>query len=826
MLRTVLLLFCMSAAIYGALSCSSSKKSEPDAAPETQEDAKEESDLGSPAQSAAAPVVKKDPPKDESTSENPDHNSNSFQAPSEANAALHITEERSTPRSQVQSFNGIGCYLTTNKVNNEVKLELKQNIKMSHRVCALECARKSPLKRYKYFGLANGENCLCASELPRNAIKVDNPEVHCSYRCPGNHLQSCGGENAAAYFSVSTTLSSMRKDKFEQGAKVYPVIPASDSLKCYENRRKLTKVLQSNEMSHLVCASECVRRDLYGKKFKYFAITDSDTCFCASTLPTSTEKTKNTYCSYRCPGNHNQSCGADHKIAYFNLSSTTVPPKKDKYEQGMMILPAFTLGNFPLAGCLSLHPGYMIKTVLNKKVMTYRDCAQECVRKDFYETYKYFAIQNIRKCLCAKKIPTSGHGVSKVDDKLCKSHCPIGSNEYCGSQGLTAFFKLTLRKPDLSRFATSDMESAGESKSGLQTPDPRSHSVTANPRDPIGCYSIYQGYPMAKLELIEKEKMSHRVCAFECRKKNALKKFKYFSLAFGDSCLCASELPHDSYRLSIEKDCSIRCPASHMESCGGESGAAYFSLSTITNSPNIDKFEQGVKVYPVIPASDSLKCYENRRKLTKVLQSDDEMSHLVCASECVRRDLYGKKFKYFAITDSDTCFCASTLPTSTEKTKNTYCSYRCPGNHNQSCGADHKIAYFNLSSTTVPPEKDKYEQGMMILPAFTLGNFPLAGCLSLHPGYMIKTVLNKKVMTYRDCAQECVRKDFYETYKYFAIQNIRKCLCAKKIPTSGHGVSKVDDKLCKSHCPIGSNEYCGSQGLTAFFKLTLRKPDN
>uniref|UniRef100_A0A1I8J6Z6 WSC domain-containing protein n=1 Tax=Macrostomum lignano TaxID=282301 RepID=A0A1I8J6Z6_9PLAT len=133
-------------------------------------------------QSAAAPVVKKDPPKDESTSENP-----------------------------VQSFNGIGCYLITNKVNNEVKLELKQNIKMSHRVCALECARKSPLKRYKYFGLANGDNCLCASKLPRNSSIVDNPEVHCSYRCPGNHLQSCGGENAAAYFSVSATLSSMRK---------------------------------------------------------------------------------------------------------------------------------------------------------------------------------------------------------------------------------------------------------------------------------------------------------------------------------------------------------------------------------------------------------------------------------------------------------------------------------------------------------------------------------------------------------------------------------------------------------------------------------------
>uniref|UniRef100_A0A1I8J9K8 WSC domain-containing protein n=1 Tax=Macrostomum lignano TaxID=282301 RepID=A0A1I8J9K8_9PLAT len=220
MFRTVLLLFCISAAIYGALGCSSSKKkseadeplstkedplkdkdvskkpAEPDEALSTKEDPLKDKDVSkNPAQSAAAPVIEKDPPKDESTSENP-----------------------------VQSFNGIGCYLITNKVNNEVKLELKQNIKMSHRVCALECARKSPLKRYKYFRLANGENCLCTSELPRNSSIVDNPEVHCSYRCPGNHLQSCGGENAAAYFSVSTTLSSMRKDKFEQGAKVYPVI--------------------------------------------------------------------------------------------------------------------------------------------------------------------------------------------------------------------------------------------------------------------------------------------------------------------------------------------------------------------------------------------------------------------------------------------------------------------------------------------------------------------------------------------------------------------------------------------------------------------------
>uniref|UniRef100_A0A1I8GYJ6 Secreted protein n=1 Tax=Macrostomum lignano TaxID=282301 RepID=A0A1I8GYJ6_9PLAT len=48
MIRAVLLLFCMSAAIYGSLSCPSSKKSKLVALPETQKDPKEHNALRNP----------------------------------------------------------------------------------------------------------------------------------------------------------------------------------------------------------------------------------------------------------------------------------------------------------------------------------------------------------------------------------------------------------------------------------------------------------------------------------------------------------------------------------------------------------------------------------------------------------------------------------------------------------------------------------------------------------------------------------------------------------------------------------------------------------
>uniref|UniRef100_A0A1I8GWY6 WSC domain-containing protein n=1 Tax=Macrostomum lignano TaxID=282301 RepID=A0A1I8GWY6_9PLAT len=156
MFRTVLLLFCMSAAIYGALSCpSSKKKSEPDATPETKED----------------------PPKDRSD------------WPSE------------------NQFHPGGCY----RIHGiGPRAELK---KMSPRICALECAGKSP-KKSQSFGLAYGDTCLCESELESRMLPTElDPEVHCSHRCPGNHRQSCGGDMAVAYFNLSAVLSSTKKGK-------------------------------------------------------------------------------------------------------------------------------------------------------------------------------------------------------------------------------------------------------------------------------------------------------------------------------------------------------------------------------------------------------------------------------------------------------------------------------------------------------------------------------------------------------------------------------------------------------------------------------------
>uniref|UniRef100_A0A1I8JDE2 WSC domain-containing protein n=1 Tax=Macrostomum lignano TaxID=282301 RepID=A0A1I8JDE2_9PLAT len=118
-------------------------------------------------------------------------------------------------------------------------------------------------------------------------------------------------------------------DKKKQGAKVYPAIP-NFPIQCYQYDGTGIVSLTSNEMSHLICATECVKRDLYGR-FKYFAIANGDRCFCESELPPAMYKRElNKTCSYRCPRNDKQSCGGSSEIVYFKLEITNTPPESGK----------------------------------------------------------------------------------------------------------------------------------------------------------------------------------------------------------------------------------------------------------------------------------------------------------------------------------------------------------------------------------------------------------------------------------------------------------------------------------------------------------------
>ncbi|PAA72638.1 hypothetical protein BOX15_Mlig000975g2 [Macrostomum lignano] len=704
MIRTVLLLFCMSAAIYGSLSCPSSKKSKLVALPETQKDPKEHNALRNPARLVALPETQKDP-KEHNALRNPDK----FKQGAKVYPVLPSSME--------------ACYMAYSDFYEAEyeSIAIKEMSHGSHLICATECIRRDLYSKLKYFAIGNGNKCMCAEDLPEKRVPGGSLKLvantSCSLRCPGNHRESCGGLYNLAYFRLSSTLTPPKTDKFKQGAKVYPVLPSSMKA-CYmaysdfyEAEYESIAIKEMSHGSHLICATECIRRDLYSK-LKYFAIGNGNKCMCAEDLPEkrvpggSLKLVANTSCSLRCPGNHRESCGGLYNLAYFRLSSTLTPPKTDKFKQGAKVYPVLPSS---MEACYMAYSDFYeaeYESIAIKEMShgSHLICATECIRRDLYSKLKYFAIGNGNKCMCAEDLPEKrvpGGSLKLVANTSCSLRCPGNHRESCGGLYNLAYFRLssTLTPPKTDKF-----------KQGAKVYPVLPSSMEA-------CYMAYSDFYEAEYESIAIKEMSHGshlICATECIRRDLYSKLKYFAIGNGNKCMCAEDLPEKrvpggSLKLVANTSCSLRCPGNHRESCGGLYNLAYFRLSSTLTPPKTDKFKQGAKVYPVLPSSMEA-CYMAYSDFYEAeyesiaIKEMSHGSHLICATECIRRDLYSK-LKYFAIGNGNKCMCAEDLPEkrvpggSLKLVANTSCSLRCPGNHIEFCGGASEIAYFRLRST-------------------------------------------------------------------------------------------------------------------------------
>uniref|UniRef100_A0A1I8J878 WSC domain-containing protein n=1 Tax=Macrostomum lignano TaxID=282301 RepID=A0A1I8J878_9PLAT len=374
----------------------------------------------------------------------------------------------------------VACYFfNKNDYRNDHPV-LKSN-KMSHLICATECVRRTVNDIFKYFAIANGDRCFCKSELPPATDKAQLNKT-CSYRCQQNDKQSCGSPWGIVYFKLEITntppesgkcsvtsrpvhelvltrmqtnlILSVKSHKKKQGAKVYPAIPNSP-IQCYKYDGTGIVSLTSNEMSHLICATECVKRDLYGR-FKYFAIANGDRCFCKSELPPATDKAQlNKTCSYRCQQNDKQSCGSPWGIVYFKLEITNTPPESDKCsvtsppvhelvltrmhekKQGAKVYPA--IPNFPIQ-CYQYYGTGIVSLTSNE--MSHLICATECVKRDLYGRFKYFAIANGDRCFCESELPPAMY--KRELNKTCSYRCPRNDKQSCGGSSEIVYFKLEI----------------------------------------------------------------------------------------------------------------------------------------------------------------------------------------------------------------------------------------------------------------------------------------------------------------------------------------------------------------------------------------------
>lgn len=159
------------------------------------------------------------------------------------------------------------------------------------------------------------------------------------------------------------------------------------------------------------------------------------------------------------------------------------------------------------------------------------------------------------------------------------------------------------------------------------------------------------------------------------------------------------------------------------------------------------------RVVAAISEWDYPGCYteaNNMRALTGNSYYDDLMTVEKCAAVC-------SGFKWFGVEYGRECYCGNVINTGSVVTQASECSFSCPGNAAENCGAGNRLDMY--SSTVAPPNPASFSS----LGCYTEGT---NGRTLVEKGY------SSDSMTIELCASPC------EGYAYFGVEYYREVLTA------------------------------------------------
>jgi hypothetical protein len=208
------------------------------------------------------------------------------------------------------TYGSLGCYSEAS-AGRALTGTLFTDDELTVEKCAAKCVG------FKYFGLEYRRECFCG-DGPFAAGSVKVPQLECQYQCPGDTTQSCGGNN--------------RLNIWEFGAPTIPTESFETTYTrkgCYteaytspsgQGRRTLTgKQYLDDTMTVEKCAKACTG-------YTYFGLEYGRECYCGKDFNSGTAITSDGDCSFSCPGDSSQTCGAGDRLDMYKFGGQSPSP--------------------------------------------------------------------------------------------------------------------------------------------------------------------------------------------------------------------------------------------------------------------------------------------------------------------------------------------------------------------------------------------------------------------------------------------------------------------------------------------------------------------
>ncbi|KAL5318593.1 hypothetical protein ACEPPN_013656 [Leptodophora sp. 'Broadleaf-Isolate-01'] len=498
----------------------------------------------------------------------------------------------------------------------------------------------------------------------------------------------------------------------------------------------------------------------------YFAGTEySSECYCGNKIDSTSLLSPAADCSMTCSGNTTQTCGGPSRISVFWNGSNPPPgPSTNPGTGGFGFYGCYTEG--ATGRCLE-----NMATVLAP--MTVGLCVQACKTAG----YSMAGIEYASECWCGNAI-SNGAIVATGGISECNMLCKGNSSEYCGAGDRLDVYKLGYE---------------GVSSSSVASSSTRASSSTSR--------------PVTVVSTTSRSSTSTRVSSSSSRTSStSTRASSSSSRASSSTSRASSSSTRASSSSSRASSSSSRASTASSTSTRVSSSSSRVSSTAATASSTV------LAIKPVVGAYGFQGCYTEGvgvRALSGATYVDYVgMTLEICASKCAGTT-------YFGVEYGGECYCGNTLDATSVLTANQLeCSFTCPGDKYEYCGAGNRLQLYKLgsaasSSSVSVPTGSRSSTSTRITttssPSSTAGpaGYIYYGCQTEGTGVRAlgAAASASDLMTIEMCQASCA------TYTYFGVEYGRECYCGNSLAASSVAAPATD---CNVPCMGNTAQKCGA----------------
>ncbi|KAG7291999.1 hypothetical protein NEMBOFW57_002029 [Staphylotrichum longicolle] len=417
-------------------------------------------------------------------------------------------------------------------------------------------------------------------------------------------------------------------------------VPSATSLGCFTDNEGGKRALADDRF-----ASD----DMTVEKYQFFGLEYGIECYCGNSRDVNSKEAPAADCSFPCPGNGDQTCGAGNRLNLYSIANPAVQS------------PA-SLSGVTSLGCFVDSPGRILPNkIISTDDMTATKCALNCAG------YPYFGTEWGRECYCGSDAPTVPAPLSE-----CSMVCSGNNDELCG-----ASMRLNVYKFDAPAPTTTQSETAPTTAPSLSVVDGFEER---------GCYTDNIPQRVLGGKTFADPAMTLAKCAAFCKASG----YALFGTEYGIECYCSTTLDAGSLKVD-DSECAMTCGGDHSQMCGGPNRLNLFADPTLGEAAGGNLASVGEFTYKSCWTDDTAD-----RSLTALVFRTDDMSVEKCADLC-------KDYSYFGLEYSRECFCGDELGGHAAPEED--CSELCMGSDKQWCGGPVRLNIYakgSVSSSTAP----------------------------------------------------------------------------------------------------------------------------